>query len=164
MNNSAGLNSQEPVRKSNYLRWLAAALIILLILAPLGIYGWRYLYNPCEVEAVEQASAFLNIQLKTYDGVYQVATTAARNAPDHPVTVLQQILMDTQEVAVPACLQTAKSELVNYMGTVILAFQSYRAGEADAKIFRLVRQSDEQYGNFKTELKAIKECAPYCFP
>jgi hypothetical protein len=164
MNNSAGLNSQEPVRKSNYLRWLAAALIILLILAPLGIYGWRYLYDPCEVEAVEQASAFLNIQLKTYDGVYQVATTAARNAPDHPVTVLQQILMDTQEVAVPACLQTAKNELVNYMGTVVLAFQSYRAGEADAKIFRLVRQSDEQYGNFKAELKAIKKCAPYCFP
>jgi len=164
MNNSAELNSQAPVQKLNQLRWLAGILIVLFILTPLGIYGWRYLYNPCEVEAVEQASAFLNIQLKTYDGVYQVATTAARDAPDHPVTVLQQILMDTQEVAVPACLQTAKSELVNYMGTVILAFQSYRAGEADAKIFRLVRQSDEQYGNFQAELKEIKKCAPYCLP
>src|SRR6266498_4316263 len=101
MDNPAQLETQEPVQKSNHLRWLAGALIALLILAPLGIYGWRYLYNPCEVEAVEQASAFLNIQLKIYDGVYQVATTASRNAPDHPVTVLQQILMDTQEVTVP---------------------------------------------------------------
>ena len=164
MNNSAGWSSQEPVRKSNRLRWVAGALIVLFLLAPLGIYSWRYLYNPCEVEAVEQASAFLSIQLKTYDGVYQVAATASRNAPDHPVTVLQQILMDTQEVAVPTCLQPAKRELVNYMGTVILAFQSYRAGETDAKILHLVRQSDEQYGYFKTELKEIKKCAPYCFP
>jgi hypothetical protein len=164
MNNSGELYSQESMRKSNLLGWLAGALILLLLMAPLGIYGWRYLYNPCEVEAVEQASGFLNIQLKTYDGVYQVATTASRDAPDHPVIVLQQILMDTQEVAVPTCLQTAKSELVNYMGTVILAFQSYRSGEADAKIFQLVRQSDEQYGNFKAELKTIKKCAPYCFP
>lgn len=46
----------------------------------------------------------------------------------------------------------------------ILAFQAYRAGEADATILDLIRQSEAQYANFKTELKEVNKCAPFCIP
>ena len=163
MDDPTRLRPQELVQKSRRFRWLVVALIVLLIILPAGIYGWRYLYNPCEVEAVKEASTFLTTRLKTYDGVYQVAATASRTSLDYPVNTLKQIFMDTQELAVPACMQTAKKELVNYMGTVILAFQAYREGKADPTILGLIKQSDTQYANFKAELRAVNKCAPFCF-
>jgi predicted negative regulator of RcsB-dependent stress response len=155
--------AQEPAKKSIRLGWLAIVLIILLIAPLAGMYAWRVLYNPCEVEAVKEASTFLTTQLKTYDGVYQVASTGSPTSVEYPVNTLKQIFMDTQELAVPACMETAKQELVNYMGTVILAFQAYRDGKADATIRELIRQSDTQYSNFKAELRSVNQCAPFCF-
>ena len=150
--------------RSGWFRRLAGTLIVVSISIPLGIYAWRYLYNPCEVKEVQEASGLLRIQLKTYDQVFQVATTASRTAPDHPVNTLKQILMDTQEIPVPACMRAAKNELLDYMGTVILAFDAYRAGEADAQILALVKQSDSQYSSFRAKLRTINECAPFCLP
>ena len=103
-------------------------------------------------------------QLTMYDGVFQVAVTASRTSPDHPVNTLKQIFMDTQEMPVPACMRTAKNELLNYMGAVINAFQSYRAGEADATVRGWIKQSDAEYTNFQAELKAVNKCAPFCLP
>lgn len=145
-------------------RWLVGAMIVFLLSVPVGIYAWRYVYNPCEVSDVQEASGLLRIQLKTYDQVFQVVTTASRTAPDHPVNTLKQILMDTQEIAVPACMRTAKNELLHYMGTVILAFDAYRSGEADTQILDLIKQSDSQYSRFRAELRTINECAPFCLP
>jgi len=122
------------------------------------------LYNPCEVASVKETTTILVTQLTMYDGVFQVAATASRTSPDHPVNTLKQIFMDTQEISVPACMRTAKNELINYMGTVISAFQAYRAGDADTTVRGLIEQSDMQYADFKAELKAVNECAPYCVP
>jgi hypothetical protein len=158
------LEVQETMHKSNRFLLLAGVLIVVLIVAGGAIYTWFFVYNACEVGAVQEASEILITQLKTYDGVFQVAATASRTSPDHPVNTLKQIFMDTQEVSVPACMQTAKHELVGYMGTVISAFQAYRAGEADTTIQGLIKQSDVQYANFKAELKAVNKCAPYCIP
>ena len=142
----------------------ASALIVLLIVAAAGLYTWIFVLNPCEVDVVKDASTILIAQLKTYDGVYGVAATASRTAPDHPVNTLKQIFMDTQEVSVPACMQRAKNELINYMGAVISAFDAYRAGEADAAVRDLINQSNRHYDNFNTELDAVNKCAPYCIP
>ncbi|MEO7841161.1 MAG: hypothetical protein ABIU06_17610, partial [Anaerolineales bacterium] len=61
-------------------------------------------------------------------------------------------------------MQTAKNELINYMGTVISAFEAFRAGEADSSVLGLIKQSDVQYMNFRAELKAVNKCAPFCLP
>lgn len=152
------------MQKSSRLLLLASTAIILLIIAAVGMYAWFFVYNPCEVEAVNEATTMLVTQLKTYDGVFQVTATASRTSLDYPLNTLKQIFMDTQELDVPACMKRAKNELINYMGTVILAFQAYRAGEADATIRGLIKQSDTQYTNFKAELKEVNKCAPYCLP
>jgi hypothetical protein len=164
MDHTVRLEIQEPMHKSNRFLLVAGVLIVLLVVAGGGMYTWFFVYNACQVNAVQEASEILVTQLKTYDGVFQVAATASRTSPDHPVNTLKQIFMDTQEVSVPACMQTAKNELVGYMGTVISAFQAYRAGEADTTVQHLIKQSDVQYANFKAELKAVNKCAPYCIP
>jgi len=164
MDNPALHETRHIAQKFKHFLLLASALIVLLIVAAAGIHAWMYLFNPCEVGAVKEASTILVTQLKTYDGVFQVAVTASRTSPDHPVNTLKQIFMDTQEVVVPACMQTAKNELVNYMRTVISAFQAYRAGEADVTVRDLIKQSDAQYLNFRAELKAVNKCAPFCIP
>lgn len=164
MDNPAPIETEDTVQKSSRFVLPVSLLIVLLIVAAVGTYIWYFVYNPCEVEAVKEASAILVSQLKTYDQVFQVAVTASRTSPDHPVNTLKQIFMDTQETIVPACMQTAKNELINYMGTVISAFQAFRAGEADATIRVLIKQSDAQYANFKAELEAVNKCAPFCLP
>lgn len=157
----AGTSTEPP--KPGRLRWLAGALIVLLILAPVSVYAWRYLYNPCEVESVQEASHSLLIQSKMYDQVYQSAVDGDRTSLDYPVTVMQQTFMDTQAVVVPACMQTAKGELLHYMETVIYAFRAFAAGEADEAVRDLVQQSNGHYQNFTTEMEAVQECAPFCF-
>lgn len=164
MDTPAQSKSQDAVRNPRRFRWLAGALIVFLLVATAGTYTWYGVVRPCEVNAVREASDFLTRQLKTYDHVYQVAVGASRTSPEHPVNLMKQIFMDTQQIIVPACMQTAKNELINYMGTVISAFQAFRAGEADATVLGLVKQSDAQYINFHAELKAVNKCAPFCIP
>ena len=148
-------------RKSR--RFLLPAMV-LTIVAAAGMYVWYFVYRPCDVDVVERASTRLVTQLKWYDQAYQFAASASPTALVRPINTLQQILMDTQQITVPACMQTAKNELVNYMGTVIRAFLAYGAGEANAAVRDLIDQSAAYYGNFSTELDAVKECAPFCFP
>lgn len=164
MNTPSPVQHHGLMRKLPWLRWLAITFVILLVLTPVSLYVWRYVVNPCEVEAVDNASTFLETQLNFYDRVYQVATTASRTSLDYPVLTMQQILMDTQELPVPACMRTAKDELINYMETVIRAFRAWGAGEADETIRDLLQQSDVRYTNFRDELKAIDKCAPFCLP
>ena len=68
-------------------------------------------------------------------------------------TVLQQIRMDTNEVVVPACMQTAKNELLNTMDAVIEAFLASMAREPDEPIRGLVNQSFTHLDNFTTDWK-----------
>jgi hypothetical protein len=72
--------------------------------------------------------------------------------------------MDTQAVDVPLCMQTAKHELLDYMATVIRAFQAFGVGEQNATIRDLLGQSDRHYTNFRKELDAVNKCAPFCIP
>lgn len=164
MDNPALLETQDTVQKSSRFLLPVSALIVLLIVAAVGTYTWYYLYNPCEVNAVKDTTAFLISQRNSYDNAYQFAATASRASLDRPVNTLKQIFMDTQEVIVPACMQTAKNELINYMGSVIRAFQAFGAQEADATIRDLVNQSDTHYENFTAELEAVNKCAPFCAP
>ena len=81
-----------------------------------------------------------------------------------PVSVLKQTVMDTQEVPVPGCLESAKNELVDYMKIVITAFDAYAARESDSTVRGLIGEAVSHLNQFDAELKAVNECAPYCWP
>lgn len=144
--------------------WKVGVSMVLLVVASVSAYVWYYLPRTCEVTAVEEASAILVSQLKRYDDVYQVATDAPQNAVFIPVSVMQQNLMDTQQVVVPACMKIAKNELLNYMDIVIRAFLAYEAQASNATVSGLIDQSEMHYAKFSMELKDVKKCAPYCAP
>lgn len=154
--------TQDAVQTLSRILWTASVLIVLLAVAALGMYAWYFLYSPCELNAVEDASALLLSQMKRYDKEYQFAATAPRDGIIHPLVVLQQIHRDTRDVLVPGCLQTAKEELVNYMGAVNRAFQAFGAQEAEATVRELINQSEMHYDNFNTEMEAVRQCAPFC--
>ena len=163
MENSGSFETQQPVQKSRRFLWRVSVLVVLLIVAA-GAATWYYFNRTCEVTAVKEASAFLLNQSKRYDDVYRVTADAFRTSVLLPVTVLQQIFLDTQDTVVPACMQTAKNELTNYMRTIIRAFEAYAAGEANATVIDLLHQSDMYYSNFRAELDAVNKCAPFCIP
>ncbi len=141
-----------------------SALTALIVTAAVGIYVWVYMFNPCEEDAVKQASAFLSTQLRAHDDLYQFTTTVYQDGINPPVSKMQQIFMDTQTAAVPVCMQKAKTELLNYMRTVIRAFRAFEAGASDITIRDLVSQSNTHYDNFNSELEAVNKCAPFCLP
>lgn len=143
---------------------LAGILGGVLLVAVAGVYAWVYLSHPCDVDDVRDASTFLEIQLKRYDDVYISATSGTPDSLTYPVTVLQQILVDTQEVDVPACMQTAQDELLAYMGAVIRALQSYNAGEDNATVRVHLGQSYAHYDRYSSEVAKVNQCAPFCFP
>ena len=156
--------SQGIVQKPKRFLPAAGALIVLLIAGAVSLYAWIYVYNPCEVDAVKDASAFLVSQQKTYDAQYQFTTTVSRTELAIPVSMLEQISIDTKAVAVPACMQTAKNELLNYMGSVNGAFRAYMAAEKDPRIREMLHQADTYYDKFSSALAAVNKCAPFCLP
>ena len=162
MDNSVLRETQERVQKLSRFLLPASVLMVLLIVAAGGTYAWYYVFKPCEVNVVKEASALLVGQMNFYDEAYQFATTASRTSLVRPLTLLQQIQMDTQQVLVPACMQTAKNELINFMGAVHQAFLAFGAEQADATIRGLINQSETHYDNFTTELEAVNKCAPFC--
>ena len=164
MDHSIQPEPEEPAQTSRRLLHAVVAFFALLIIAASGVYAWYALVRPCDVSAVEKASALLVRQRDRYDHSYQFATSASADAIVRPVAELQQILMDTQEVVVPMCMQPAKDELIEYMGIVIRAFAAYGAQEADAVVRELIDQSEAHYDNFTVELDAVNKCAPFCLP
>ena len=150
---------QGAVQTSRRFLWPAVVLTLTLLFVT-GAYAFR---RSCDVNAVKEASARLIRQRNSYDHSYQFATSASPNAIVRPVAELQQILMYTQDVPVPVCMQTAKEELVNYMRIVIRAFQAYGAQEPEAAVRDLIEQSNTHYNNFNREMDAVHHCAPYCF-
>ena len=150
---------QSPVQTSRRFLWPAVALILILIFA-FGAYTFQ---RSCDVNEVKEASARLIRQRNSYDHSYQFATSVSPTAIVRPVAELQQILMDTQDIPVPVCMQTAKEELVNYMGIVIHAFLAFGAQEPESAVRDLIEQSNAHYNNFDREMDAVHQCAPYCF-
>ena len=141
--------------------WTSIGALVLLA-AAMGLYAFFFVRASCDIAAVERASFLLLHQMERFDHSYQFATSAAPDKIVRPLAELQQIQMDTQTVEVPGCLQTAKTDLVAYMGTVVRAFLAYQAQEADL-VRDLVGQSDTHYEEFHVEMDQVKECAPWCF-
>lgn len=141
----------------------AGVLILLLIFATGATYAWQFLNRPCQVDDVQEASAFLISQMRQYDDVYMsTAAAPTRKAITYPITVMQQILVDTQQIEVPACMRRAKIELIDYMGDAIRAFRAYEAQEQDAVIKGWLDSSHAHIRVFIKELDTVQSCAPNC--
>lgn len=156
------LETAENRRKTGRVPRATGVLVAVLVAAAIGSYLWYYLQSSCGVNNVRAATSALNGQVNVYADAYQMASLSAPAAMMSPVTQMQQILMDTKEVAVPACLQTAKTELVTSMEDGIRAFLAFMEQEPEVEVQRLIEKSSTHLDNFTTELEAVNRCAPLC--
>lgn len=145
-------------------RFLLAAgvLTVLLIVAAVSVYTWFALYGPCTVNSVEAASTALTHQLNQFNAMYQAIPALAPIAIIGPITQMQQILMETKEVAVPACLQVARNELITAMEGVIRALLAVMESKPEATVMHLMEESTTHLDNFNEELDLINKCTPLC--
>lgn len=160
--NSTPLETQDTLQKPSRFPLVVGVVIALLIVAAVSTYTWYYLYSPCGVNHVKAASTALIDQANAYDQAFQLAASASGPSLTGPVMQMQQVLMDTREVAVPACLQPAKLELLTAMEDTIRAFLAFMAQEPEATVTDLVEQSTTHLDNFSVELDAVNQCAPLC--
>ena len=144
------------------LLWAGGVVMLLLIVAAVSGYTWIALYGPCSVNTVETASDALLNQLQLFDAAYQ--STSSLNAVElfGPMTQLQQILIDTEKVVVPACLRAAQIELITAMKTLIRAILTVMESKPEATATELFEKSSKHLDNFAAELEWINKCSPFC--
>lgn len=152
---------QAPDRWTSLL-WIGGGVMLLLIVAAIGGFAWLALYGPCSVKKVETASNTMRDQLQLFDATYQ--STSSLNVVEllGPMTQLQQILIDTEKVVVPACLQAAQFELLTVMETLVRAILAEMESKPEATAANLIEKSNKHRDNFTAELEWINKCSPLC--
>src|SRR5690349_11970235 len=119
-------NRREQFEKQTQSRFVSGFLLLCVLFVIAGI-GWNYLYGPCGVVQVDRASDVLSHQLQTYQDAYNIAASTERSALAEPVADLQMLQRETEAIQVPACLETAKSELLLSIDAAARGFLALRA-------------------------------------
>lgn len=164
MENPETVETQEVPDRWRQRRFLLAAgvLMVLLIVGAVGVYTWFALYGPCTVNTVEAASAVLFDQLILFDAIYRSIPSRAPVGLIGPMTQMQQILIDTQGLVVPACLQPAQNELISAMESSMRALLAIMESEPEATFAKLMEKSQKHLDSFTAELEFVNKCAPFC--
>lgn len=153
----------EPVPRKPGRFWIAAAVVAaVMVVGAVSVYTWYALYGPCRRASVNSASDALFQQVYAFEAAYQAAASTTPIGLVGPVTRMQEILRDTREVPVPACMQIARNELVTSMESAIRAFLAIMTRESDQTIADLMADSIAHVENFSTEMDAVNKCAPFC--
>lgn len=164
MENPQSFETQEIPDRWRQRRFLltAGVLTVLLIVGAVSVYTWFALYGPCTVNTVEAASAVLFDQMILFDAIYQSIPSRAPVELFGPMTQMQQILIDTQKLVVPACLQPAHNELISAMESLLRALLAIMESEPEATFAKLMEKSQKHLDNFTAELGFVNKCAPFC--
>ena len=141
---------------------IAGAVLGIMVVAALGVYAWYAVYGPCTRATVNTASTALFEQVAAFEAAYQAAASATPIGLMGPVTSMQQVLWDTREVTVPACMQFARNELIISMESAIRAFLAVMNGESRETVEGLLQDSQAHLDLFATELESVNKCAPFC--
>lgn len=162
MENPQSFETGELPDRSGHFLLAVGVLLVLLIVAAVGGYTWFAFFGPCTVNTVETASNAMLDHLQRFDVIYQSTPSLTPVELFDPMTQLQQILIDTKKVVVPACLLIAQNELIISMETLMRALLAVMESKPEATAKRLFEKSTGHLDNFKAELKWIDKCAPFC--
>jgi hypothetical protein len=158
-NDQASLASR---KKAKGFPWVISLIILLCVAATAGGFGWYYFDGPCGVSKVKEGTTALVDQRNIYGGAYQVAASTSLISLSGPVGELQKIQRDTEKIVVPACMESAKNELILAMDKAADAFRAFMAEKLDKEVSRHVKLSTTHLRKFTAELEAVNKCAPFC--
>ena len=153
----------EPLPEKQGRFWIVAGAVLgVMVVAALGVFAWYAVYGPCTRGNVNTVSKALFEQVAAFEQAYQAAASASPVQLMGPLTSMQQILWDTREVVVPACMQLARNELITSMESAIRAFLAVMNGETEETVQELIQDSRTHLENFATEMESVNKCAPFC--
>jgi len=152
----------EKKKQRGFTTSLISLFALLCIVLVVGGVGWHYFYGPCGVTRVKAASEKLSAQNQVFDDAYNVASSTARISLAQPVSELQRIQRETDAVPVPACMETAKTELVLSMDAAVKGFLAFMANESDSQVSTLFDSSVDHLMKFSDEMLAVDDCKPFC--
>jgi len=141
---------------------VAGAVLAILVVAAISVYAWYAVYGPCSKSKVKTASDLLFNQVQAFDAAYQLAASLPPIELIRPMTQMEQTLVATQAVIVPACMQAAKNELTTSMDSALRAFLAIMNLEPEKRIKNLLQDSKTHLENFTNELESVNKCTPFC--
>lgn len=138
-------------------------LIIIVILAAVGAaYAWYYYYGPCGLRRINHSMSQLQQIAERWDDANSIAGSAARIALAAPVSDLQKIKREANELGVPGCLAPAKRTLLASMEASIDAYLAFMQRNDDLTVSTKMLLAETKKSTFASELRRVSDCAPYC--
>ena len=162
MENLPTLETQPVPTKPRRFLIVGGIFLAVLLVAAVSVYTWFAVYGPCGRGTVDTASAALIDQLKAFEADFQMAASMNAVGLVGPVTHMEQTLLATREVVVPACMQVAKNELVTSIESEIRAYLAIMSQKPDKTVQKLKADAKTHLEKFGTELEAVNRCAPFC--
>lgn len=140
----------------------AIVVIAVVLVLALGGFAWYYLSGPCGILAVNQATdQMISLDEKFTDAV-KVAESTSRISLSGPISELQSIAREINNLEVPACLEPAKKYYYKSADSEIMALLAFAAQEKDSVVSSHMRLSVSFYSDAQDEIEKIKACAPFC--
>jgi hypothetical protein len=114
----------------------AGAVLGIMVVAALGVYAWYAVYGPCTRGTVDTASTALFEQVAAFEQAYRSAASTTPIGLIGPVTTMQQVVWDTREVEVPACMQIARNELITRLTCFVLQWFFFAGIQQALRLFQ----------------------------
>jgi hypothetical protein len=140
------------------------AVIVSLVIVLGGAFGWFYMYGPCGVTPVKEATDQIHDRMTEFQDAMDVAASTARMSLSGPVAELQSIRRATDDIEVPACLSEAKDFTVRGMQNYIQSFTAFMAEEPDATVGNYMDAGLVDISQASQEFTAVSQCVPFCNP
>jgi PHP family Zn ribbon phosphoesterase len=134
---------------------------VVLVLA-LGGFAWYYLSGPCGILAVNQSIEQLLSLDEEFNDAVKVAESTSRISLSGPISELQAIAREINDLKVPACLEPAKKYYYKSADNEIMALLAFASQEKESVVSSYIYTSLSAYGDAQDEVAKIKACAPFC--
>jgi hypothetical protein len=136
------------------------SVVLLVAIAAAG--AWYYFYGPCGINRLQASSKAISSLLTRFSDELQVANSTPRMSLAGPVSNLQQIKRETDDLVVPACLDMAKGYAVGSMVDGINGFIAFMGQEDNSVVTSHLNSATSQAQYFQDELVRVQACAPFC--
>jgi hypothetical protein len=143
---------------------------VLVVVAALAIGGGLFYYQqgPCGVARVKAAVATMQHLGAEWDDANKLAGTTGRGSLSGPISNLQKIARDANDLNLPGCMDAAKAAMTAYMEDTVdgyILFMSQMSSDSattDAQVNQKFNLASTEYDTFETLLSDVQKCAPFC--
>lgn len=159
MKDTKGVSSQVKMVTSKRIMVLVAGVVLLASLVFLLYWFFLSPQMACSAMRVEKSMQPIQDQMRAFDDYAAIVSNTGRDQLAFPVSELQRIRRETEDIVVPDCLVTLKTASLEYMNQVIstsLAFMRSEDQEQVSGRLQLSRQLRAVYETEKDRLLGIE--------